>query len=1644
MLVLRRALSCLFSIAMLQVSTSYSQTIADFTIPASVCVNTPVNITNTSQNATSYYWNFCVADINQTPIGTNLGNPGGNLASPVFMDYVQYNGNYYAFVNNFQPGSLVRLDYGNSLLNTPVSTNLGNFGGLISGSFGMEGIQVVENEGRWYAIIVGGSGPAGISPRVVKIDFGPNLTNPTPVATNWGNIGTLNSPHDLHVFKENNNWYGLTVNADNNTVTRFDFTNSFNNTPTGVNLGGFGLLGYPDGIFAINDNGFWRVFVTSNNSNSRLVRLDFGTSLLNTPSAVDLGSVGNTNGLRDLTLIKYCDQVVGFGINGTNHSLYRLNFPSLSGAPTVTNLGNVGNLQIPHSISKLFRVNEDLYTFITNVGNHTITRLRFPGCTNSSATNSTAQQPAPITYSAPGIYNINLTIDDGLPTQASICRQITVLSCQDSLIVNDYTPVLSVDSCNNIVTVEDAAKYNTGDTVLLIQMKGAMIDSANTFAFGNISSYRNAGNYEFNYVKGKTGNKIELLNSTTRSYDAENGAVQLIRVPYYQNFETNRVLTCLPWDGRKGGVLAMNVMSTLSMKANIAVSGKGFRGGQAVSNGIVACNLLSYITPDNTGSIAARKGEGIFNTNTLLSGSGKLANGGGGGNNTNSGGGGGANAGAGGVGGNQASSCGPVNYPNGGLPGAGLIYAPAINKIFMGGGGGAGHQNDVPALGSGGNGGGLILLSCTNLLSNGYDIHADGATPQHLTGTNDDGRSGGGGGGTVLLNYSVSDVLHVYAKGGNGDYPELSTAFHGPGGGGGGGALWINKPTVPSDLLWNTGGGANGTNINIGNSAWGALPGNPGAVYHDLVLQYATAPFTQNITALSIDQQALSCTNFNFEGSATVNTSPVTSWQWNFGEGGSASVQQTQYNYSQTGDYTVKLIVTDGSGCRDSTTVEVKPLALNFDFNYKLDVCNPLTVAFEGVGLSANSPYWSFGNGNITSGVLNVTEAYPVAGDYLVRYSVSEGICTDTLDKVIHIGVVEEDIVLTADTTICYGTTKQLRTASALSFCWSPATFLDNPFSPQPVTSATQDITYYFTAEIMGNNMIVNGDFSQGNTWFSSQYIFANPNTTEGQYHIGTNPRTWNGGMSSCGDHTSGSGNMMMVNGSPVANATVWRQTLQVLPNTQYAFATWIQALVANNPAQLQFTINGKEIGLPIMASLPACTWNRFYANWNSGNNSTAEIAIINKNTILAGNDFALDDISFAEVLIKRDSVKIMVEKPLVTTNADTIVCTAKPVQLFANGAQTYSWLPNNALTNAAIDNPVASPLVSTEYIVTGTTLNGCIAKDTVQVNVFAKPIISILNDTAICKNTFLPLWVNGGVSYSWSPALSVNDPSSASPVASPAASTLYQVVITDINTCEYVDSVKIDIRPDPVFAVSSDDEICLRNTITLHASGGDIYTWLPATGLDNNNGASVVASPAATTDYTVTIQETTCGNTTTLATRVTVLPLPAVNASRSNDIDCSYDRSQLNASGARTYNWTPAATLNNPRVGNPVAMPAVTTSYIVAGTDRNGCTGYDTIVVKVENINKGGYLMPSAFTPNNDGLNDCYGVKYWGIVEEIEFSIFNRWGERVFFTKERDKCWDGTYKGEKLGPGVFVYMISAKTNCETPVFRKGTFVLIR
>ncbi|TWV99375.1 hypothetical protein [Chitinophaga pinensis] len=397
---------------------------ASFAVPDTVCVNEPVNLTNTSAGGTAYYWNFCSGEVYQPPTADDLGDLGGNLYIPVFMETVWDGQQYYGFVVN-NSHTLIRLYFGNSLLNTPVADNLGNLGGQLPPT--PEGLQIVKDASGWHILVTGGNSTFW-NANIARVDFGNSLANP-PTCTNWGNIGNLAYPTDLYAFQEGGNWYAYTVNSENGTITRFNFGTSFMNTPTAVNLGNIGGLAYPTGLHVTNAGGNWYMFVTNTDAHT-ISRLDFGNSLLNTPTGVNLGNVSNQlNRPRDISILSDCNGVFGLIANGDGDDLIRLNFAggNITGAVTATSYGNVGgNLRYPHCISPFFRVQDGLYTFVLNAFNNTLKRVRLGACTNTIPSSALNTPPA-YTYSQPGTYTIDMIMNEGTPFQRAACQTIVVV-----------------------------------------------------------------------------------------------------------------------------------------------------------------------------------------------------------------------------------------------------------------------------------------------------------------------------------------------------------------------------------------------------------------------------------------------------------------------------------------------------------------------------------------------------------------------------------------------------------------------------------------------------------------------------------------------------------------------------------------------------------------------------------------------------------------------------------------------------------------------------------------------------------------------------------------------------------------------------------------------------------------------------------------------------------------------------------------------------------------------------------------------------------------------------------------------------------------------------------------------------------------
>jgi gliding motility-associated-like protein len=239
-----------------------------------------------------------------------------------------------------------------------------------------------------------------------------------------------------------------------------------------------------------------------------------------------------------------------------------------------------------------------------------------------------------------------------------------------------------------------------------------------------------------------------------------------------------------------------------------------------------------------------------------------------------------------------------------------------------------------------------------------------------------------------------------------------------------------------------------------------------------------------------------------------------------------------------------------------------------------------------------------------------------------------------------------------------------------------------------------------------------------------------------------------------------------------------------------------------------------------------------------------------------------------------------------------------------------------------------------------------------------------------------------------------------------------------------------------------SDATITAGSTTQLNATGNlQTLLWSPGNSLSDSTIANPIASPTVTTTYYLS---GTDANGCSASDSVTVFVNCAAFVSAGTDVTIVAGNStQINASGSlQSFLWSPSTGLSDSAIANPVASPSVTTNYFVTGIDAFGCSAGDSITVFVD-INCGEVFVPTAFSPNNDNSNDFECV-FGNCITSFQFSIYDRWGEKVFETSDQKICWDGTYRGKALNPGVYAYFLVATLVGGEGVSLKGNVSLVR
>ncbi|PKR81270.1 hypothetical protein CW751_05475, partial [Brumimicrobium salinarum] len=535
-----------------------------------------------------------------------------------------------------------------------------------------------------------------------------------------------------------------------------------------------------------------------------------------------------------------------------------------------------------------------------------------------------------------------------------------------------------------------------------------------------------------------------------------------------------------------------------------------------------------------------------------------------------------------------------------------------------------------------------------------------------------------------------------------------------------------------------------------------------------------------------------------------------------------------------------------------------------------------------------------------------------------------------------------------------------------------------------------------------GVNTILNGDFEDGNSGFSSQYVYSAMSINHAQYAVGTSiSNPWWG---NCTDHTSGSGNMMIVNsdcptsGTGFTEPSFWCQKVTVEPNTDYFFS----AFVANanndvNTAEIALDLDGIRM-ITHSSNVGACNYEEITYVWNSGAQTEVEICLKEISGICGGADFIIDDISFSPICYSTDEV-IVNPLPTATITGTNEVCEGSPAQTItftgADGTAPYTFIyslnggPVQTLVSAGNTATVSVPTTTSgtfsyellEVSDASSTTCSQLQTGIAEITVLPLPTASISGDDVLCVNDVEPTLTftgsNGTAPYTFTYSLNGGPNQSITstgniatlnvPTTTSGTFTYDLISVQDASalTCSQAQSgtVVVQVNPLPTATIAGTNQVCENSptqTITFTGADGTApYTFTysynggaPQTVVSTGNVATIsVPTTTAGTFYYELLEvsdasATVCSQVQTGNATVTVLPLPTATIS-GDDIVCINSPEPVvtftGANGTAPYTFT--YSLNGGP--NQTITSTGNTATINVPTTVNGTFSYDLISVE-------------------------------------------------------------------------------------------------
>ncbi len=422
---------------------------------------------------------------------------------------------------------------------------------------------------------------------------------------------------------------------------------------------------------------------------------------------------------------------------------------------------------------------------------------------------------------------------------------------------------------------------------------------------------------------------------------------------------------------------------------------------------------------------------------------------------------------------------------------------------------------------------------------------------------------------------------------------------------------------------------------------------------------------------------------------------------------------------------------------------------------------------------------------------------------------------------------------------------------------------------------------------------------------------------------------------------------------------------------------------------------------------------------------------------------------------IGRDTVEIDVLDGFSIENPDTTICLGESIVIRGTGDSRYSYLWNDTSVNSSFDSKTIidatiTPMPHGKYTYTlAASHTVCPNDSTTSITVEVQPVptVQVSPDASLCfgdtiglKGEVTPAYT--GYTYKWNPGSSLDDDAILTPVFTATGTTTLVLTASTGVGCVGTDSVTVSVYPAKFVDLSSDTAICPGDTarLTLTVPAGTEYRWYPDQNISSTGSLTPNVWPVANRRYMVAGKDANnCKDTSYV--KVVVRPKAILHLPDTVRIYPGEQYEMDPEGNCLYYSWFPELGLSNPRSGHPIAKPEVNTRYIVKGNTEGGCTVTDSVDVLV--MDDSYVKLPNAFAPGN-GRNSVFKIVGRGQIELKRFVVYNRWGAKMFETKDINEGWDGRFNDKPQPMGVYIYTVEGTTPGGRNITQQGNVTLVR